>query len=46
MVLKTGTVKEPEKGLVTDFLVGPGSDWWSNQGPTGGQTGDIINNLI
>ena len=30
MVLKTGTVKEPVKGLVTGFLDGPGFDWWSN----------------
>ena len=35
MVLKIGTVKESEKGLVTGFLVEPH-----------GQTDDIINNLI
>ena len=31
MVLKTGTVKEPEKRLITGFLVRPGSDRWSNR---------------
>ena len=35
MVLNTGTVKESENGLITDFLVGPD-----------GQTNDVINNLI
>ena len=30
MVLKTGTVKEPENELITGFMVGPGSDRWSN----------------
>ena len=38
MVLKTGTVKEPENVLITGFMVGPG--------PTNGQTSNIINNLI
>ena len=38
MVLKTGMVKEPEKRLLSVF--------WSDQGPTGGQIGDAINNLI
>ena len=38
MVLKTGTVKEPEKRLVTGFLVRPGS--------SDSQTGDVIHNLI
>ena len=36
MVLKTGIVKELEKGLVIDF----------NWDLTGGRTGDTINNLI
>ena len=31
MVLKTGTVKEPENELITGFMVGSGSDQWSNQ---------------
>ena len=31
MVLKTGTEKEPEKKLITGFLVGPRSDRWSNR---------------
>ena len=31
MVLKTGTVKEPENVLITGFMVGPGSDRWSNR---------------
>ena len=31
MVLKTCTVKEPKKRLITDFLVRPGSDRWSNR---------------
>ena len=31
MVLKTGTVKKPEKRLITGFLVRPGSDRWSNR---------------
>ena len=35
MVLKIGMVKEPEKRLITGFLVGPC-----------GQTSDVINNLI
>ena len=35
MVLKISTMKEPEKGLVIEFLVGPGG--WIN---------DVINNLI
>ena len=35
MVLKTGTVKEPENVLITGFMVGPD-----------GRTGDVINNLI
>ena len=30
MVLKTGMVKESEKGLVINFLVESGSNWWSN----------------
>ena len=38
MVLKTGKVKEPIEELITGFLVRPG--------PTDGQTGDVINNLI
>ena len=38
MVLKTGTVKEPEKELITGFMI--------RRGPTDGQTGDVINNLI
>ena len=35
VVLKTGTVKEPEKVLITGFMVGPD-----------GRIVDIINNLI
>ena len=31
MVLKTGTVKEPEKELITGFMVGLGFDRWSNR---------------
>ena len=31
MVLKTGTVKEPENVLITGFMVGPRSDRWSNR---------------
>ena len=31
MVLKTGTVKEPENVLITGFMVGLGFDWWSNR---------------
>ena len=31
MVLKTGTVKEPEKELIIGFMVGLGSDLWSNR---------------
>ena len=38
MVLKTGTVKEPENELITGFIVG--------RDPTDGRTGDVINNLI
>ena len=36
MVLKTGIVKEPEKGLVIDF----------DRDLIGGRTSDTINNLI
>ena len=36
MVLKTGTVKEPKKELITGF--------WLDRGPTNGQTSDVINN--
>ena len=56
MVSKTGMVKEPEKYLITGFMVGL-IRWknrknielpvlWSDRGPTDGRTGDIINNLI
>jgi hypothetical protein len=38
MVLKTGPGREPEKGVVPVSLV--------DRGPTGGRTGDVINNLI
>ena len=31
MVLKTGTVKELENELITGFMIGPGSDRWSNR---------------
>ena len=31
MVLKTGTVKEPEKYLIIGFMVGSGFDRWSNR---------------
>ena len=31
MVLKTGTVKEPEKYLIIGFMIGPRSDRWSNR---------------
>ena len=31
MVLKTGTVKEPENVLITGFMVGSRSDRWSNR---------------
>ena len=31
MVLKTDTVKEPKNELITGFMVGLGSDRWSNQ---------------
>ena len=31
MVLKTGTVKEPEKYLIIGFMVEPRSDRWSNR---------------
>ena len=31
IVLKTGMDKEPEKRLITGFMVRPGSDRWSNR---------------
>ena len=31
MVLKTDTMKESKKVLITDFMVGPRFDQWSNQ---------------
>jgi hypothetical protein len=31
MVLKTGPVREPEKGVVPVSVVRPGSDRWSNR---------------
>ena len=31
MVLKTGPVREPEKGVVPVLVVRPGSDRWSNR---------------
>ena len=31
MVLKTGTMKEPENVLIIGFMVGPRSDRWSNR---------------
>ena len=46
MVLKTGTVKEPENVLITGFMVGPRFDRWSDRGSTDGRTDDVINNLI
>ena len=38
MILKTGSVKKSEKGVITGYLVQPGR--------TSGRTSDFINNLL